>query len=247
MRDETASRSAPTSAGPERQVYDDLWAESSKHFAAGHVHVDRQLLRRQDDRRRGLTLIARLGGETTARVAELVGELRACAPEQYFYQPDELHVTILTLISASERFDLQQAPIATYAAVFAELLRSIEPFQIRFSGVTASPAAAMIQGFVQGGALQALRETIRLQLGLAGLASSLDTRYRIVTAHVTFMRFCNQPRDLAQLGARLRAARERDFGISTVERVDFVANDWYMSRDRVQIWAAYPLQHREQS
>ena len=224
------------------QIYDRLWEEALCQFAAGEAQIDTHLLHRQADRRTGITLIARPSAEVVERIAELATELRAIEPEQYFYQPDELHVTVMSLISASESFDLNQAPIAAYQAVLGELFSQARPFTIRFRGVTASSDAVLIQGYVDDDYLNQLREAIRWRLGGAGLAGSLDTRYRIVTAHTTMMRFRARPHHLPSLVRQLRLAREREFGSALVERIDLVVNDWYMANDRVQLLACYPLQ-----
>jgi 2'-5' RNA ligase len=224
-----------------QQVYDQLWAEISERLAIGAVAIDHHLSKREADRRRGITLIARPGPQAAARIAGLIGELRAQEPEQYFYRPDELHVTVMTLVSASDSFDLSRTPLAAYQSILAEQLAQLCPFRIDFSGVTASPGAVLVQGFVEGDRLNQLREAIRRELGRAGLGESLDTRYRIVTAHTTVMRFRSPPRDPQQLAERLRAARERDFDSTLVDRLDFVFNDWYMSHDRVRVLATYPL------
>jgi 2'-5' RNA ligase len=226
--------------GPQ-QIYDRLWAEARPQLAANAIAIDRHLAERAADRRRGITLIARPSWAVAARIAELVDELRAQEPEQYFYRPDELHSTILTPISGSDSFDLGRTPLAVYQSVFAELFARICPFRIDFWGVTASPGAVMVQGFAEDDRLNQLREAIRSELGRAGLGAGLDTRYRIVTAHMTVMRFCAPLRAPQQLVDRLHTARGRDLGSMLVDRIDFVFNDWYMSHDRVQLLASYPL------
>jgi 2'-5' RNA ligase len=228
------------------QVYERLWGEAMARFAAGALQVDPHLVRREADRRTGITLLARPGADVLEQVGELAAELRAIEPEQYFYRPDELHLTVLALVSASEAFRLEQAPLARYHAVLGELFSRARPFRIRFHGITASPGAVMIQGYVEGEYLNQLRDMIRQALGRAGLAGSLDTRYQIVTAHMTMMRFRSQPRDLAQLVQALVAARERDLGSAWIDRIEFVANDWYMAHDRVKRLACYSLQSTEQ-
>jgi 2'-5' RNA ligase len=228
-----------------KPLYDRLWAEAQSHFAAGVVQVDQHLLRRSADRRMGITLVARPGAEVTTQVAALIRELRELEPYQYFYRADELHVTVLTLVSASEAFDIRRAPLAEYQSLFADLFRREPCISIRFNGVTASPGAILAQGYAEGDALNRLRDRLRQALARAGLAESLDSRYRISTAHATLMRFQTQPCDLHRLVAWLSATRERDFGRAVVEDIEFVANDWYMSRERVTTLATYSLQpHR---
>jgi 2'-5' RNA ligase len=224
------------------QVYDQLWDEASARFAAGAPQLDRHLLCRAADQRNGITLIARPSADVLEQIGELAAELRALEPEQYFYRPDELHITVLTLVSASESFQLERAPLARYHAALGELFGRARPFRIRFRGVTASPSAVLIQGYVDDDYLNQLRQAIRRELGRVGLADSLDTRYRIVTAHATIMRLRAQPRDLAKLARLVGAARERDFGSARIDRIEFVANDWYMAHDRVKLLACYSLQ-----
>jgi 2'-5' RNA ligase len=224
-----------------QQVYDRMWAEASERLAAGAITIDRQLVERGADRRTGISLIARPDRAAATQIAELLNELRAQEPEQHFYRLDELHITILSLISASATFDLSRVPLAAYKAILAELFAQSCPFQIEFKGITASPGAVLVQGFIEGDHLNQLRQAIRCALERSGLGESLDTRYRIVTAHMTAVRFRAPLRDPQQFAARLAGVREGVFGSTLVDRIDFVFNDWYMSHDRVRVLATYPL------
>jgi 2'-5' RNA ligase len=89
--------------------------------------------------------------------------------------------------------------------------------------------------------LNVLRDRLREQLSQAGLGTSLDCRYRIVTAHVTILRFCAQPANLPALVAFLTSLRDHDLGTFRVDQVELVTNDWYMSHDRVEVLARYAL------
>src|SRR5262245_11622667 len=100
-----------------QQIYDQMWAEASERLTAGTVTIDPHLSARQDDRRTGITLIARPGPAVTRQIARLLDELRAQEPEQHFYRPDELHVTVMTLISASESFSLSHTLLAAYQVI----------------------------------------------------------------------------------------------------------------------------------
>src|SRR5262245_59112078 len=211
-----------------QQVYDQLWDGAMAAFARGDVQLDAHLTQRDSDRRRGISLIARLGTDVTAKCCELLHEIRNLEPDLHYYRGDEQHVTVMSLISASETFELQRAPIALFRSTLNTLFRQVEPFTIVFDGITASPGSVMLQGYAADDSLNKLRDAIRSELGRFGLAGGLDHRYRITTAHATIVRFCSQPRDLQKLIALLRTARERHFGAVTVAEVEFVANDWYM-------------------
>jgi 2'-5' RNA ligase len=188
-----------------------------------------------------LTLIIRPSA-AAARIGAVIEELRAIAPRQHFYQPDELHITLLSVISAHAGFEAQRAPLARYRAVFEGAFARAEPFAIRFTGVTASPDAVMVCGSAAGDALNALRDRLRAALAGAGLADGAEQRYRSVTAHMTIMRFQAQEENLARLAEVLQAARQRDLGAHVAEKVDLVVNNWYMSRDITRVVDTYRLE-----
>ncbi len=231
--------SSSTSA---QAIYDSLWREAAARLTTGQPHLDPYLRPRQADPRRGISLIARPGPEVSARFNRLLDELKASEPEQYFYRPAEFHVTVLTLISASAQFERQRVPLAAYQAIFADLFRQFRPFQVEFRGVTASPGAVMAQRYIETDDLNQIRMAVRQALQATGLAAGLDTRYRIVTAHVTLMRFAAPLGDTARFLSRLNAARQEVFGATEINQLEFVLNDWYMSQDKVRLLAAYPLE-----
>jgi 2'-5' RNA ligase len=226
---------------PAQDIYDDLWHKAAPQFRAGQVQLDPYLRQRQTDPRQGITLIARPGPNISARFSRLLDDLRQLEPGQHFYRPDEFHLTVLTLISASAQFKREQTPLAAYQTIFADLFRQARPFQVEFRGITASPAAIMAQGYVKNDDLNQLRGAVRQALQAAELAHHLDTRYRISTAHVTLMRFTAPLTDAARFLARLDAARHEPFGAAEINQLEFVLNDWYMSHDKVEVLGLYPL------
>jgi 2'-5' RNA ligase len=226
---------------PVQAIYDWLWADALATFATGRVKTDPHLLDRAADDRRGLSLIIRPAPDMIARMTGLIDRLRQIAPDQHLYRPDELHITLLALLSATSGFDLGAVPVAAYRDLLADLFAHVRPFEVHFTGVTASPDCVMICGHSEGDALNVLRDRLREALAQAGLGTSLDRRYRIVTAHATILRFYAQPANLPALVAFLTSLRDHDLGTFRVEQVEFVTNDWYMSHDRVQVLARYPL------
>lgn len=222
-------------------LYQQLWADSCAALAAGDVEIDQYLAAPGSDRRRGMTLLLRPSAAIRTQIAALLDRLRALEPDQYYYRADELHVTILSLILATEQFDQRQIPLALYQDLASELCASTSAFQLRFSGITASRAAVMIQGFAAHDQLNQLRDRIRARFRQAGIGAGLDLRYHTVTAHSTAIRFCAPLRDPQRFAAALADARQEDFGTMCVERAELTLNDWYMSRDRVELLAACPL------
>lgn len=99
----------------------------------------------------------------------------------------------------------------------------------------------MVQGFPQDNHLECLRGRLREALRGQNLGEGLDGRYRIITAHTTIMRFRTRPQDLRRLTFVLGGYREHSFGQSTIKTLQLVKNNWYMSADKLEVLAEYPL------
>jgi 2'-5' RNA ligase len=228
-------------ADPAQPIYDRLWGEAAAAFAQGQVRLDPHLLDRESDTRRGMTLIVRPAPAVIARILALLDRLRAIVPGQHFYRPDELHLTLLALINAVPDFSLDAVPLEAYRAVLDDLLPLVRPFDLRFTGVSASPDSIFVCGHSPDHALNTLRDMLRERLAAAGLGGSLDRRYRIVTAHSTILRFQSPPETLPRLLEFLESVRTLDLGACEVREIDWVTNDWYMSHDRVRVLGRYLL------
>ena len=226
-----------------RKIYDDLWRACAAAFAQGNAQIDPHLRDRAHDRRRGWTLIMRPDAPTRRRLCDFIAQMRDLEPEQHFYHSDELHVTALSLISASESFhaDGHAEKLPRYRAALAAAFAGMTRFAVEFRGVTGSPGAIMAQGFPEQDALNRLRDHLRASLGAAGLGAALDARYRLVTAHATIMRVQSPLRNPAALLTLLEQARRIPFGRSVCAAAQWVENDWYMSRDAVQLIEEYHL------
>jgi 2'-5' RNA ligase len=226
-----------------QEIYDNLWKEAAESFSRGTVKTDPHLSNLSEDRRLGISLIVRSDDAVIARFEDLTAALKELDPNQHYYQADEFHVTVMTIIPASEDFDSEKVPVGSYQAVFKNVFNGFGKFGIRFRGITASPSSVMIQGFNDDGCLNKIRDAVRAGLGDAGLPFNERYEKKTVAAHSTIMRFRSQPENVGRLFSMLQAERERnrDFGISEINRVDFVINDWYMSRDKVKVVERYGL------
>ncbi len=222
-------------------VYARLWDEAQAAFAAGSVRTDPALADRDSDRRRGLTLLLRPVPPVRERITALIAELDAIAPGQHGYRADALHVTVLSLVSASETVRLEAIPLDAYRALLADFCAGEAPLSVHFTGVCASADSVFVCGSSDGDALNALRDRLRARLEQAGLDGVMERRYRSVTTHATILRYRTIPPDLPRLAAFLAAQRARDLGAFRVDTLELTFNDWFMSPDRLQTLGRYAL------
>ncbi len=227
-----------------RLRYDEMWSTTIGKIRSGQVELDPVLAAQAGDERRGLTVVARPSAPVRRRAQALVRQMRQIEPDQYYYAASELHVTILSLFTATEHHASFFARKDQYISAVSAALKNAELFVIRFEGVTVSPGTMMIQGFFESNALNRLRDTLRQQLWIRGLGAGVDERYRLETAHMTVARFRAPLRDGHRFAMMLEQARTRRFGTSIVRSLSLVANDWYLSRHSTEVLKRYRLGER---
>jgi 2'-5' RNA ligase len=221
--------------------YDKLWSAAIGKIRTGKIESDRVLAGGLVDHRRGLTLIARPTVEVREKVATFLRELRRLEPDQYYYARADLHLTILSLFTATVAYKRFLAHTEKYLAAVESALQKAGPMRIEFAGITASPGAIMIQGFPDSEALNDLRDNLREQLRIRGLTRGLDVRYRLETAHMTVARFRAPLRDSEHFASALARSRRRSFGSTTIKNLSLVTNDWYMTHRTLETLNPYRL------
>ncbi len=175
------------------------------------------------------------------KVATFLRELQGLEPDQYYYPRADLHLTILSLFTATTAHKRFLAYTEKYLAAVASALQNVGPMRIEFAGVTASVGAILIQGFPDGEALNGLRDSLRQQLRVRDLTQGLDVRYRLETAHMTVARFRTPLRDSKHFAAVLARSRRRSFGSMTIKSLSLVTNDWYMTHQTLDTLNRYHL------
>lgn len=220
--------------------YNQLYTTSAEVISAGKYAIDSEL-KNESDSRFGITLLIRPNDEIKAKIQTFINELKKVEPEQYFYPDSDIHITVMSIISCSENFSLNQISPKEYIEVICRSLVDVEKIKIHFKGITASPSALMIQGFPSDETLNRLRNRLRENFKNSGLQQSMDSRYSIFTAHSTIMRFqekLHDPKKLIQIAAKFR---DFDFGEFDVKNLELVYNDWYQRKSTTRVLGDFGL------
>ncbi|KYP14260.1 hypothetical protein, partial [Flavihumibacter sp. CACIAM 22H1] len=186
--------------------YDQFFREGVRALETGTYTIN-ELLYADLDQRYGITLLTRPDKAIRTSIRQFLETFKAIDPNQYYYPDSDIHVTILSIISCYEGFQLNQVNPAAYAAIIGEVLRNQPPCTLEFRGITLSPAAIMLRGFVSGDALNYVRDRLRAAFKRSGLEHSIDERYAIFTAHSTVVRYRQK---LANPAAWLQKIRENE-------------------------------------
>jgi len=222
-------------------IYQRLWNEAVVAFERGEHKIDPHLTDKANDRRRGVTLICRPSPAVRDAVAGYINRLAQACPGQHFYHPEELHVTVLSIISGTELWEREMPRLEACRPIIGDVLGRCRPFKIHFRGITASPDSVLVQGFPIGDGLAVVRDELRAAFARHGFGDMPDRRYKATTAHMTAMRFSKRCPDLKPLLSLLKASRETDFGECEINVLQLILGDWYGSADRVQTFEEYRL------
>lgn len=193
------------------------------------------------DNRFGLILNIRPPAHVVDRIISVQQEFALIEPDQYYYNREDLHITVIAIVSCLPGFTLENLNMTGYEELVARATCGIPRFSIDCSGITAFSGGAMVQGFPSGEQLELIREKLRNAFRDSGLYYNMDSRYRIATAHSTFMRFRRPLSAVPVVVEKLQALRNYAFGTFDVDQIELVYGDWYQRRDRTTRLKTFPL------
>ena len=215
-----------------QSIYDQMWQRFELASVHNEYELDANLLDVANDTRRGITALAYLKQSDKHVLDEIINfqkAVRAVEPNQYYHPLDELHLTVLSVISCVPDFELSDINIHLYSDIFLSVLNSIQPIEIKYRGISASPNCIVLQGFPANDSLEQFRNKLRTQLSDSGLRVTFDSRYKLVTAHSSLIRFKTPIRDSQQLFQLCQKYRNHDFGSVVLRDFDLVFNNWYQN------------------
>lgn len=222
------------------KIYNDLRDETFPLFESGKCEIDSSITD-PADKRRGLTLRAMLSTEIISQVEEYSKNLKPLLPNQYFTPSSDLHLTVLTVVSCNAEFRYDPMTDDAYCKVIEESIKDIQPPQISFRGITASPSCLLLCGYPENDSLKLLRNRLRERFKTSQLPNSVDFRYPLKTAHATIMRFTENQGDISEFTQFIKANDNCSFGTQIIDEIEFVANDWCHKKNNTKIIRSFEL------
>ena len=221
-----------------------MWIDSIDKFKNNNCEID-PLINNQLDMRRGITVLTYMDNSVGEKISTFLDELKTIEPDQYYYPRSELHLTILSVISCTTKFKLSSINVEAYSSIFQETIRTIDTFKINFKGITVSPSCILIQGFPDSKQLNHLRDSLRERFKASKLESSIDSRYKLSTAHTTAVRCLAPFKNSNELMTVLSKYRNYDFGTLEVNSLDLVFNNWYQNSSITKVLSSSKLKPSE--
>jgi 2'-5' RNA ligase len=217
-----------------KEHYSKLYKESINQISSDTYEID-DLIDSKFDRRFGITLLIRPPKEIKDEIQKVLFALKKVEPNQYYYPDSDIHITVMSIISCYQGFDIENIELTKYF----ELIKKCMPLnnnntKVQYKGLTASNSCIMLQGFMNNNVVNDIRDNLRVGFKNSELEQSLDKRYSIQTAHSTIIRF---RRELNQKDAFLKLIDkyvDHDFGTFEIEKMELVCNDWYQRKEFVK-------------
>ncbi len=223
-----------------KEHYNRLYINAVEKIKNDHYTLDSQI-DSSSDNRFGITVLIRPSLDIKNKTQVFLNELKKSNPNQYYYPNSDIHITVLSIISCHDGFDLKSISIPEYSKIIQKCIEDIKDLEIHFQGITASNSAIMVQGFSNNNSLDQLRDNLRKNFKNSGLRQSIDMRYVIQTVHLTVVRFREKLMDKEGLLKTLEKYRSFDFGKFKVEKIELVQNDWYQRNHLVQLLHSFEL------
>lgn len=214
--------------------YNKLYKEAIQEISTDNYEID-TLINSDADKRTGITLIIRPSIEVKQEIQKFLNQLKKIEPNQYYYPSTDVHITVMSIISCYEDFDLNKIELSEYIALIQECIIKNTALKIQFKGLTASHSCFMIQGFMNNNSLNAIRDRLRSAFKSSALEQSIDKRYAIQTAHSTVVRFSEKLQHKTEFLNLIKQFRNTDFGTFDIDSYELVYNDWYHRKKRVKI------------
>ncbi len=127
-------------------TYQTMYNQAIVEIQEGRVQIDHRIDDSRD-KRFGITLLIRPSFEVRQQISGFLSGIKAIEPEQYYYPSSDMHITVLSIVSCFEGFDLDQVDVDAVKEILRTCLRDVSSFNIFFRGITASPSCILIQGF----------------------------------------------------------------------------------------------------
>lgn len=223
-----------------KEHYNQLYKDSTQKIQSDSYLID-ELIDSINDFRLGITLLLRPDNHIKSEIQKLLAKIRLIEPNQYFYRDSDLHVTVISIISCYNGFNLQQIEIDDYVNIIQKSINGINKFDIEFRGLTASPSCLMIQGFLNDDTLDLIRSNLRKNFKSSNLEQSIDKRYSIQTAHSTIFRLKEKLKNKNEFLKLVEEYKDYNFGTFSVSSLEFVFNDWYQKKEYVKTLHKFEL------
>lgn len=222
-------------------VYDRLRMKAMRQLDRDQVITDACLDHIEEDMRLGQSLIAHPDKFLAGRIEKIVDLFREVEPDQYYYAPEQLHMTIQSIFTATAKYGVMAQQIHGVKDLIETSLSRINEFHVLLEGVSAVPNGIIVKGYTQDRTLKIVRNELREKLRALVTDPESIERYPLKTIHLTAVRYKKQLQNKSAVVDLLEKYKDFRFGFFTVQRLLWVKMDWYLTPGKTEILGEFML------
>ncbi len=195
---------------------------------------------RREDTRYGVTIVARPPASVRDVIRRIQVRLQRIDASQYFYPLGDSHLTVLEVFQGRSRMPDADQVRRINAAVRAASADTLAPRLID-GRIGFNESTVTLTCFPDDDRLDMLRDRIAAELSDAGIFR--EPRYLRKTAHVTFVRYISEVREISDWVESLRQAQAVVYPVVwEMNRVSVTSGaTWYGRRERVEEHGPFAL------
>lgn len=223
-------------------VYARLGEHGEARLRSGYVSPD--VVPTDGAPRWGVSVVARLDGETARELAEAAAMLGSVlGPEHLVHREDTLHVTLRTLEHHRAVVAEDDGLLHGYASALEAAAHGMAPFRIGFAGTIPTPGGVLVAGWPDGDGVWRLRRRLVNALEERNLAGPPEDGNRRTTAHASLAVFMSADVPIGALFDWQERYRSRRFPTQRVESLQLVQ---YRFRPRFEVMERFRIALHEQ-
>ncbi|MGE5411944.1 MAG: hypothetical protein ACM3MI_13365, partial [Clostridiales bacterium] len=207
------------------ELYNQIYLNNKSYLQYGDIDIDKILASRKPDLRRGISLIIPIRQIFTS-YEHLVNVFSNIDPGQYYYNFDDLHITVFDFIRAKNEYQRNSSHEDAFLEISKKAVDKIRPFKIEMKGVVFSRSAGLVKGF-DNNLLVLIRKNIRELMNSYNLTN--DERYESESSHATFLRFRQTLQNPAKFNEIIENNKNAELGVEEITNFELVEHDWYNS------------------
>jgi 2'-5' RNA ligase len=198
---------------------------NKSYLESGNIDIDKVLTSGSLDLRRGISLIIPIR-QIVSSYEYLVDVFSNIDPNQYYYDFNDLHITVFDFIHAKKEYKRNSSLENAFLEISKKAVEKIRTFNIELRGVVFSRSAGLIKGY-DNNMLVLIRKNIRELMNSYNLTN--DERYESESSHATFVRFRQTLQNPAKFNEAIENSRYAEFGVEEITNFELVEHDWYNS------------------
>lgn len=208
------------------ELYNDIMNNGITKIKNDGEHID-YWIDNSEDHRMGLALLIRPSQEIQDNILNIENKIKEIEPNQYFYQKEQYHITLLDFITARQNYVYSKEDVNIYNEITENALEKAKKFKIYFKGLVISDGAIMVKGYYED-ELNKIRESLRQGIEDNGLKN--DERYTTISSHITIARFREKIQNREKLIEFVNDYKDYYFGELEVSKIEFLYHNWYDSK-----------------